>query len=192
MRIRTLKTTDLDRVAKIEQIAWGVNAASARMIASRAATFEPGSIVAVHKGEIVGYAAAQLTDHISTETWDQQTDGGNIAGSHRPGGRLAYGVSMSAVPRLSGQSVARAVIDHYARVFLGGGCDLLCVGSRVPGYSRWSATRTGECGIEEYLKYRPRDRAGDPEVRLYESHGFRCSGPCVATSPTVPAADTAQ
>lgn len=174
MKVRKLETTDIDCVIKVEQAAWGVNAASAEMITSRAHTFEDGSIVVLEGERIVGYAAAQLTDHISTGSWSEQTDGGLIASTHKPAGRLAYGVSMSALPGVGGKGVAWHVITHYAKIFLETGrCDGMCVGSRLPGFAKWSATPSNSGRLLDYLRSGADGRPRDPELRLYTANGFQ-------------------
>lgn len=173
MHIRTLNPNDLDIVLEIEQFAWGDSAASAEMLTARAAAFEAGSIVAVHEGRTVGYAAAQLTDHLSTKPWAVQTGGGTVTSTHRPEGRLAYGVSMSALPGIQGKSVAYHVIEYYADLFLGTGrCDALCVGSRVPGFARWAARPETSGRLADYLNLLANGRPCDPELRLYAANGF--------------------
>ncbi|AXS40678.1 GNAT family N-acetyltransferase [Breoghania sp. L-A4] len=159
---------------KIEQTAWGVNAASAEMIASRARNFGEGSIVVLEGERVVGYAAAQLTEHLSTGSWSEQTDGGLITRTHMPAGRLAYGVSMSALPGVGGKGVAWHVITHYARIFLETGrCDSMCVGSRLPGFARWSATPGNSGTLSDYLRSGTDARPRDPELRLYTANGFQ-------------------
>lgn len=174
MEIRTIEPTDVDAVAEVERIAWGDAAASAETIATRADVFPEGSIVAVEDGKIVGYAAAQLTAQISTKSWAEQTDNGEIRASHVPEGRLAYGVSMSALPGVSGEGVAAHVIAYYTDAFLGSGrCSALCLGSRLPGFSRWSARAENSGDLGEYVLPTPDGRVRDPELRLYAKNGFQ-------------------
>lgn len=171
MIVRTIRPADIADVAEVETIAWGPNAASAETIAQRAAVFEKGSIVVLDGNQIVGYAASQLTDHISTANWDAQTDEGQIAGSHRPEGGIAYGVSMSARPGVSGKGVAHHVIAEYTRLYLGGGCRAMCVGSRVPGFARWCESHP-ETALKDYVQPGEDGRFRDPEMRLYAGNGF--------------------
>ena len=173
MEIRTLKPADIDRVAQVERTAWGDMAATPDTIRKRARVFEDGSIVAVQDGEIQGYAAAQLTRHLSTGTWAEQTDDGALAASHVPDGRLAYGVSMSAMPGVKGEGVAFHVVAHYARIFLGTGrCSALCVGSRLPGFARWKKRNGSDAALADYVQPSDDGRPRDPELRLYASNGF--------------------
>ena len=173
MHIRTMEPRDLEEVAKVEQVAWGPQAASPETIAARAETFAAGSIVAIQNGRIVGYAASQLRKHISTGTWAEQTDDGTIRRSHAPNGRLAYGVSMSALPGLGGESVAQHVIKHYAELYLASGyASALCVGSRLPGLARWNAAQQCETPLADYVHLESGNRPRDPELRLYAASGF--------------------
>lgn len=171
MKVRTMRPEDLDEVAEVEAIAWGHNAATKETIARRAAVFEKGSIVVVDEDRIVGYAASQLTDHISTKSWEAQTDGGQIEGSHCPDGQVAYGVSMSARPGVAGKGVAFHVINAYAEMYLGGGCSVMCVGSRVPGFAKTNA-QAPDLSLTDYVRRREDGRYHDPELRLYAANGF--------------------
>jgi GNAT superfamily N-acetyltransferase len=171
MQVRTMRPEDIDEVAAVESVAWGELAASPATIARRAAVFERGSIVVEDKGQIVGYAASQLTDHISTKSWDAQTDHGQIAGSHCPEGQVAYGVSMSALPGVVGKGVAFHVINAYADMYLGGGCSVMCVGSRVPGFAKTRA-HSPDLSLTQYVRRGEDGRYQDPELRLYAANGF--------------------
>ncbi|MFY0596294.1 MAG: hypothetical protein JXQ85_07685 [Cognatishimia sp.] len=171
MIVRTMCPKDIAEVAEVEKIAWGPLAASKETIAQRSAVFEKGSIVVIEKGQVVGYAASQLTDHISTKSWDAQTDCGQIAQSHRPEGAIAYGVSMSARPGVSGKGVAHHVIDAYTKMYLGGGCRAMCVGSRVPGFVKW-IRHNQDGNLTDYVVPQTDGRFRDPELRLYAANGF--------------------
>jgi len=172
MKVRPLEPQDVCLAAEVEQVAWGDAAASMETIAGRARVFAPGSIVVEQDGRVVGYAAAQLTDHLSTLSWADQTDEGRIAQTHIPDGKLAYGVSMSARPGVGGAGVAAEVVGYYAKLFLGGGCRALCVGSRLPGYRRWAQDRT-DAALGTYLSRGESGEPRDPEMRLYARLGFR-------------------
>lgn len=174
MEIREMAADDIDQVAHVETVAWGDMAATPDIIAARARVFGEGSLVAVQDGQIVGYAAAQLTDQISTKSWAVQTDNGTLERTHEPDGRLAYGVSMSALPGVSGEGVAFHVIAHYTRIFLGTGrCSALCVGSRLPGFARWVKKQGHDSTLANYVRLAPNGRPKDPELRLYAANGFR-------------------
>lgn len=172
MDIRKFEINDLDAVVEIEKKAWASNSASVDMIKTRANVFPDGSIVAIKDNRIVGYAAAQLVNHISTGTWANQTDGGQIARTHSDEGKIAYGVNMSALPVAASESVAEHVIGHYYDIFIGSGrCELLCLGSRLPGYAKWIKNGNGS-RLSEYLKPQDNGRVRDPELYLYQKHGF--------------------
>lgn len=171
MKTRTIRPTDIQAVADVEDIAWGANAASIETIIRRAEVFERGSIVVLEGEQIVGYAASQLTDHISTADWATQTDNGQIATTHKPEGRVAYGVSMSARPGVSGKGVAHHVVAYYADLYLGSGCSAMCVGSRVPGFAKWKEARPNGT-LKAYLATGDDGRPRDPELRLYAANGF--------------------
>ena len=174
MEIREMVPDDIDQVVHVEKVAWGMMAAPAEIVAARANIFGDGSIVAVQDGKIVGYAAAQLTDQVSTKSWGAQTDSGLLRRTHTPNGRLAYGVSMSALPGVSGDGVAFHVIAHYAKIFLKTGrCSALCLGSRLPGLARWVENHDQDSSLASYVQPASNGRPKDPELRLYAANGFR-------------------
>lgn len=170
MKVRPLNPRDIILAAEVERVAWGEAAASMETIGTRARVFAPGSVVVEQDGRIIGYAAAQLTDHLSTHSWTIQTDNGYIERTHVPDGKLAYGVSMSARPGVGGTGVATEVVAYYAKLFLGNGCRALCVGSRLPGYRRWAQERP-DASLKSYLS-RNDGEPRDPEMRLYARLGF--------------------
>jgi len=174
MEICKMAADDIQQVLRVEKVAWGDMAASPESITTRADVFAEGSIVAIQGGQVVGYAAAQLTDHISTKSWAVQTDNGVLTRTHKPDGRLAYGVSMSALPGISGEGVAFHVISYYTRIFLETGrCSALCVGSRLPGFARWVEKQCHNPSLANYVQLAPNGRPKDPELRLYAANGFR-------------------
>jgi hypothetical protein len=173
MKIRELQDCDVNEVAKIEQRVWGDEGANEEQIRSRRDVFPQGSIVAeLPNGKIAGYAVAQLVKHISTGSWAEQTDNGMITNTHKPDGTIAYGVNMSALPEGARYGVSGAVIDYYYDQFIANGsCYLLCLGARLPGFTRWHKAHKGS--VREYLSQTSRGLSLDPELRLYEKNGFR-------------------
>ncbi len=175
MNIRTMKSEDIEKVIEIERIAWANEAATVQQIFSRISTFPEGSIVAEsNDGKIVGYAAAQLVNQISTKSWAKQTDEGNITRTHKPNGMLAYGVGMSASPEGAkcGASVGACVISHYHDIFIKSGrCSNLCLGSRLPGFKQWHKKTSRD--IKAYLNQSVGGYSRDPELRLYQKNGFQ-------------------
>ena len=173
MIIREMRETDIEAVAGLEEDVWAGEAAGLDQIRTRWHVCPEGSIVAVlPDGTIGGYAAAQRVRTISTGSWNEQTDRGLIRGTHCPDGPIAYGVNMSVAARAAKFGISGAIIQHYAEIFVRrGGCSVMCLGSRLPGYRKWAARCGGN--IRDYLAERRHDHSIDPEMRLYEKAGFR-------------------
>jgi hypothetical protein len=173
MIIRTMNKDDIPQVENIERVAWGDSAATTAQITQRSQVFPTGSIVVeINGGKLIGYASAQLVNHISNKSWSEQTDKGSISGTHIPHGQIAYGVSMSALPEGAKYGVAGLVISHYQEIFIASGmCSILCLGSRLPGFGKWHRGTKGS--IRSYLSKRTRGFSRDPELRLYEKNGFQ-------------------
>ena len=163
-----MNKNDIPAVAKVERLAWGDEAASVEQITQRLATFSAGSIVAINQQEqIVGYAAAQLVNQISTSSWAKQTGDGTIANTHKANGQFVYGVSMSGIQN----GVSTAVIEYYYNIFISSGqCNFLCLGSRLPGFQKWYNETGGD--IKTYLRKQKKGFHRDPELKLYQKLGF--------------------
>lgn len=168
-----MKPEDIDQVVQVEQTAWGDAAATPGQIKQRASVFPEGSIVAEDQnGKIIGYAAAQLVNSISTKSWNEQTDNGCIINTHDPDGQIAYGVSMSALPEAANYGVGAHVIAHYHDIFIKSKrCSILCLGSRLPGFKRFQEKQKE--GIKTYLASTSGGYSRDPELRLYQKNGFQ-------------------
>lgn len=172
MHIRTMKMSDIEAVIAIENQVWGAGGASAGQIRSRQEICPEGSVVAEHiNGEIAGYAAAQRISSLGQQTWAQVTDNGTLRTTHVPDGPIAFGVGMSVLPQAARFGVSGLIIQHYARTFIAeGGCQLMTLGSRLPGYARWKEQHGGS--VQAYLDTSRRGRSVDPELCLYQKAGF--------------------
>lgn len=173
MQILPIEDKDVSEVAGLEAEVWGAAAASADQIRGRVVIFREGSLIArLTDGRIAGYVVVQRVDHISTGSWVQQTDDGRIAATHRPEGRLIYGVNLSVLPEGARYGVSGALIEHCYQVFVAKGpCMAICLGSRLPGFARWA--RSNGRDIRGYLARRTSNFTSDPELRIYEKNGFR-------------------
>jgi len=172
MKVRQYTQADLQQVIAIEKEKWGDEAATAEQINLRAKIFPIGSVVVIHEGRIVGYAAAQLVNGLSAKSWAEQTDDGNIVGTHMDNGTFAYGVGMSGIAN----GVGQAVIEYYNDIFIiNGHCKHLALGSRLPGFKKWIGLNSG--GIEQYLATNEKGCSIDPELKLYQRYGFNLCWP---------------
>jgi hypothetical protein len=177
MHIRQFNPADLGAVLGIETAAWGSEAANAEQIMARATVCPEGSIVAEHlNGDIVGYAAAQRVNQLSTQSWATVTDNGCITTSHKPEGKIAFGVGMSVLSTAARFGVSGAIIKRYAEIFVGqGDCQSMALGSRLPGFSRWTQQHGGT--VQDYLGHARKGLSIDPELCLYEKAGFHLMWP---------------
>lgn len=173
MKIRVLHERDIHEVAKLEQTVWKSEGATAEQIQSRQDIFSQGSIVAeLPDGRIIGYAVTQLVEQISTGSWASQTDDGMISRTHKEDGTIVYGVNMSVLPEGAGYNVSGAVIDFvYDQFITNGFCNIICLGSRLPGFARWQDKH--DRSIHDYLSRHHKGMSIDPELRLYEKNGFK-------------------
>jgi len=173
MNIRQVERVDVAALAEMEASIWGEGAANADRIALRSEVFPEGSVIAeLQPGMIAGYVVVQRVTHVSTSSWEIQTDGGTLARTHRPDGRLLYGVNLSVTSQGARHGVSKALIEHCYATFVGSGqCEAICLGSRLPGFSRW-ADRNGR-DIRAYLAPDEQGRPRDPELRIYHRNGFR-------------------
>ncbi|WCE32038.1 hypothetical protein [Vibrio sp. SCSIO 43137] len=169
MKVRTVKEQDYQEIADLEVTVWGEEGASYDIIRSRHEIFPEGSFVVEEEdGTIVGYAAVQRVNRASDDTWFEQTDSGYIKESHVPDGHILYGIGMAGLKH----GVADLIIKYAHDYFIASGiCYMLVLGSRVPGFAAW--TRKTGLGIKEYITTRrPDGYSIDPELMLYQKHGF--------------------
>ncbi|MCH9806735.1 MAG: hypothetical protein K0U74_03300 [Alphaproteobacteria bacterium] len=173
MIIRPVEEADVAAVAELEAKVWGASAADADQIRSRSATFKDGNLIAEKPmGVIAGYVVVQRVSQVSTGSWSQQTDNGLLARTHQPDGQLIYGVNLSVTPEGAKHGVSKALIDHCYRKFVTHGpCSAICLGSRLPGFARWSLENGQD--VEEYLSRQSGGLSRDPELRIYQKNGFR-------------------
>lgn len=168
MKVRTVTQNDYENIVKLENEIWGNEAASYDVIKSRHDVFPEGSLVVVDDDKIVGYAAVQKVTRACGDSWFKQTDDGYIKSTHDEIGHILYGIGMSG----NKFGVSELIIDYAHKAFISSGiCYMLVLGSRLPGFRAWT-NRTGN-GITEYIKARrPDGLSVDPELRLYQKHGF--------------------
>lgn len=175
MIIREMQLCDTQSIIEIEKRAWDDNAATQEQIIERHKTFSNGSIVAEDsQGKVIGYAVVQLVNHISTKPWSIQTDNGRIKTTHKPLGKIVYGVNMSSLPEAAkeGDGFGANVISYCLETFLRtDNCHAICLGSRLPGYQKWK--QRSHLSIDEYLKIKRGRYSRDRELRLYQKNGFQ-------------------
>ncbi len=126
--------------------------------------------VAIINGRIIGTLSVihiNQQDAEKTTDWEDVSARGTLS-THQPTGNCAFGLDLSVRPD-AGEKVGDVliekgilccvVLDNKKGVFLG---------SRVPGYAK----RASKTSIEEHV-FGKNGRTRDPEVRLYQSAGFR-------------------
>ncbi|SHO55202.1 hypothetical protein [Vibrio quintilis] len=169
MKVRDMIESDYESVVELEQKVWGREGASYEIIRSRHQIFPEGSVVVTNDDEqIVGYAAVQRVTRACNDSWYIQTDNGYITHTHNEKGHILYGIGMSG----DSYGVSDLIIEYvYHKFIVSGLCYMLVLGSRVPGFASWQH-RTGG-NITDYIKSRRQNGYSiDPELMLYQKHGF--------------------
>lgn len=126
--------------------------------------------VAFADGQIIGTLSVI---HISRENAEQvkdweETSGYGTLSTHEPDGDCAFGLDLSVRPD-AGEKAGDALIEKgiLMSVILENRKGVF-LGSRAPSYRKWAHERT----IEEHV-FGKNGRTRDPEIRLYQSEGFR-------------------
>ena len=91
--------------------------------------------------------------------------------THRENGDSVFGIDLSVSPKYQGRGLADSVMQKafIISVILGNKKGAF-LGSRIPGYHR----HAGKISVEDYVFGKKRDgKTRDPEIRLYQSTGFR-------------------
>ena len=178
--IRMFEPPDLIQVREIERHAWESEAASREMIMSRHEVFPEGSIVAEDEktGLVFGYVVVQRTDQFTNDSWSVQTDHGKIVNTHRPNGRVVYGVNMSMLGTYAHTKTGRAFLDHIHEYFVvHGDAQSFSLGSRMPFFKKWAAKQgnanTDQLAQEYWKLTRTSGKYQDGEIQYYRERGFR-------------------
>ena len=119
-------------------------------------------------GKVVGTLSAIYTteaEALNTHDWEKMSGDGTFS-THRPDGDCAFGADLSVPPgAIAGEKLfefgifSGVVLANRKGVFLG---------SRVPRYHKYAHSMS----IEAYVGL-GKEKTRDPEIRLYESGGFR-------------------
>lgn len=91
--------------------------------------------------------------------------------THREDGDSVFGIDLSVSPKHQGRGLADKMMQKafLVSIILGNKKGAF-LGSRIPGYHR----HAGKISVEDYVFGKKRDgKTRDPEIRLYQSTGFR-------------------
>ncbi|MFC1599083.1 GNAT family N-acetyltransferase [Patescibacteria group bacterium] len=167
---------DVDAIFELDQRVWTeIGFPGTRdMFVSRIETFPEGNVVAVINGKVVGYLCNQLIDYDIDNpkpfTWNEITDNGYLAKTHKPGGQYEYGAALTVDPDFQNQGLAVQLFMKAWEIGVKFNVKACILGCRIPGYRDVS----NRYSVEEYIKLRRDDgKLYDPELRLFESDGFR-------------------
>ncbi len=122
-------------------------------------------------GTLVGSASFicinEQAAHSST-TWESISAHGTFA-THDPDGDCAFGLDLSIIPTAQGKGISDQLLQtgFFFSIILRN-LKGAFLGARVPGFAKRSQYAT----IEEHV-FGKKGRSRDPEVRKYQSEGFR-------------------
>lgn len=107
---------------------------------------------------------------MSCQNWDEISSNGTLAG-HDESGEYAFGVDLSVSPDSQGNNVSERLISTSFLISgILAGKKGVFLGSRIPSYHKYA----DKMSIEDYVLGKNRDgKTRDPEIRLYQSNGFR-------------------
>lgn len=139
--IRMARPEDVEACRAIDVELWGDEAAAtAEMLQSRIATYPFGNFVAVRRQDeaIIGsvWTVAVPYDKLIATWWDASGEG-CYSGVCDPHGDKVMGVNLSARPS-EVESVGRALVTRAGEAAWIAGKRQAVLGSRIPGYHRWS------------------------------------------------------
>jgi len=167
---------DVDAIFQLDQEVWTeIGFPGTRdMFVSRIKTFPEGNIVAVIDDKVVGYMCHQLIDYDIDNpkpfTWNEITDNGYLAKTHKDDGQFEYGVALTVDPDFQNQGIAVQMFMKAWEIGVRFNVKACILGCRMPGYNEVRNKYT----VDEYIKLRREDgKLYDPELRLFESDGFR-------------------
>jgi hypothetical protein len=171
MYITTASEEDIPYYLAAQRLSWGTDmAAPEEVIASRVKVYREGILVARKQdGSPVGFVTTILIkgyDFNNPKSWDETTDEGWCR-THRPNGRIMFGVDMSKMPDApKNDKVYDDLLLACMARMIRDDLEIACLGGRLPGYSMYADQMTAE----EYLfKMDDFGRPLDPQVRMYLS-----------------------
>lgn len=163
---------DVPAIVSLEERVWGANAASAENLKSRINTFPKGNIIALFKGDVVGYVSGVIISRSAAEnykTWYDYTDNGNARSVFDPNGDLLFGTSLTVDPGVRNRGLGSNLLINIARMCIENNLKSGILGGRIPYYYKKK-----NMPIDEYMKLKGDDgRIFDPELRLYKRMGLR-------------------
>ena len=173
--VRGSHLEDIAAILQVERSAWGNSAATESQLRSRITRFGQGNPVLEHEGQIVAYGSIIQLEQIPRGgfSWDEITRNGTNE-SHREQGTYLYGVSASAIKGKVPNALEH-LVSYVVSYGQKKGCRSLSLGSRIPGFRKWTKQETGDL---KSLARRYSEATGsggkvlDPELRLYASNGF--------------------
>lgn len=175
---RKANQRDVDSILKIENDAWGLNAATREMVFSRINTFPEGVIVAEKNNNLVGVVFTEIIDwsvykNKDSFTWYEVTDNGLILKTHNRNGDTLYGVGLSVMNAYRGEGIGTELLRSIARLIVSLRLKRGVLGGRVPYYHKFN-----HYSIDDYLKAVDQDgNILDPELRLYKRSGLKIIKP---------------
>jgi ribosomal protein S18 acetylase RimI-like enzyme len=179
MKIRPVRSTDLDDVMRVEKSAWPLEIrASREQLIERYHVYPQGFLVAENQRKVIGILTSQRVDYQigeSPDGWEKTTNHGWIRTTHKAHGMALYVVSLGVDIKWQhngvGSALIRAIQEH-ARVL-----DLAYVllDSRIPNYKLFYEKGMP---VEAYaLSANKNGERIDPELRFYERLGFQILSP---------------
>lgn len=165
---------DVEMIYNLEREVWADSGASREQISSRINIFPDGSFLAVKDNEIIGYTAAQrINDLPKTITWDSVTDNGFIAKSHCPDGKFLYGINLSVHYSAAKLGIVHGLMTCFVlKELVWRGIQGIYIGSRMPGFSNYKNKHNNASADYYAFKKNNHGLLIDPELRIYQSHGF--------------------
>lgn len=174
IKYRKAELNDVSNLAELERKVWGENGASKEMLISRINVFSEGNIIAVYKGNIVGYVGVEYCYNVSKIyffSWNTVTDDGYIKNSHKKDGKFIYGINLSVDNKMTGYNISLGLTLRVWLLMIKNNKRGVFLGARIPGF-RGYKKHNPSIKPDEYIRLLRHGHYRDPELRLYEKDGF--------------------
>lgn len=165
IQVRRARPGDIPRLLACQQAAYpgfgGTALCDERQLRMQQAAFPEGQLVAVHRGEVVGYSATLIVVLADDSPWYSygEITGGGTFSTHDPSGDTLYGADIAVHPDYRGMKVAQRLYDARKRLLKRLNLRRMVAGGRIPGYRQHAGAMTAEEYVDRVIRGELKDQA---------------------------------
>ncbi len=177
-RVRRAQAADVPGIYACQRAAYAsfsdAGLCDERQLAMQLEVFPEGQVVAILRGEVVGYATSLIVTLDDESPWFSYAEitGNGTFSSHDPSGDTLYGADIGVHPEHRGRGIAGLLYDARKRILTRFNLRRLVAGGRIPGYRAYSGRMTAE----EYVDQVIAGELKDPALNAHLKAGYSVRG----------------